>query len=202
MFNVKTFLRQAVLALALAGSSLAAMAGPVGFHVNVNTTGRTGAGWLDVMFNGSSVAPITATLRNFSGAFGAVTDEIQVSFNPDGSIGLVNMPDFGSYLKFDLNLGGSVGFDVLFSDDQSSDMIEGGSWLSIGLGDAGGVLGDPFGIVQFELKPGQGISVAGLDREFANVGPVAADLPEPADWLLVATGLALLGASLRRRMPR
>lgn len=202
MFNVKTFLRQAILALALAGSSLAAMAGPVGYHVNVNTSGRTGTGWLDFMFNGNSVAPITATLRNFSSAFGTVTDEIQVTFNPDGSIALVNMPDFGSYLKFDLNLGGDFGFDVLFSDDQSGDMIEGGSWLSIAVGEADNTFGDPTGIVQFELRPGQGLSVAVLDRDFASLGPIAADLPEPADWLLVATGLALLGASLRRRMPR
>jgi len=202
MFNVKTFLRQAVLALALAGSSLAAMAGPMGFHVNVDTRGRSGTGWLDVMFNGSSVAPITATLRNFSSPVGAVTDEFQVTFNPDGSIGLVNMPDIGSYLTFDLILGGSFGFDVLFSDDQSSDMTEGGSLLSIALGQGDEVLGDPFGIVQFELRPGQGIALPDPDRAFATVDRIAADLPEPADWLLVATGLALLGASLRRRMPR
>lgn len=202
MFNVKTFLRQAALALALAGSSLAAMAGPLGFHVNVDTNGRQGAGYLDLMFNTASTTPVTAILSNFSGDFGAPSIAEQVTINPDGSIVLANLPDFGSYLKFDVELGGAFGFDILFSDDQSADTGVDGSLLSIGLGDAGGVLGDPFGIVQFELKPGQGIGTPFADVEFAQVSELAAAVPEPSDWLLMATGLALLGASLRRRHTR
>jgi hypothetical protein len=38
--------------------------------------------------------------------------------------------------------------------------------------------------------------------DFATLGPVAAAVPEPADWLLMATGLALLGLTLRRRAAR
>lgn len=199
MFNVKTFLRQAALALALAGSSLAAMAAPVSFHVNVDTSGRSGVGALDLMFQTFGSTPVSATLSNFSSAPGAATMAEQVTFNPDGSIVLANLPDFGSYLKFDLNLGGVFGFDILFSDDQAMDVGAEDSMLSIGLYDAVGVLGDPFGIVRFELKPGQGIATPYADAEFAQVSALTAAVPEPSDWLLVATGLALLGASLRRR---
>lgn len=199
MFNVKTFLRQAALALALASSSLAALAGPIGFHVNVDTSGRSGPGFLDLMFNTSGSTPLTATLSNFSGAFGSAGTVEQVSFNPDGSVVLANLPDFGSYLMFDLSLGGAFGFDILFSDDQALELGDGGSLLSIGLGDDAGVLGDPFGIVQIELKQGQGLGTLYADAEFAQVSALAAAVPEPSDWLLMATGLALLGASLRRR---
>ncbi|VXB19938.1 NF038129 family PEP-CTERM protein [Massilia sp. 9I] len=202
MFNAKTFLRHAVLALALAGSSLAAMAAPISYHVNVDTSGRSGAGALDLMFQTFSSTPVSATLSNFSGAFGAVSLAEQVGFNPDGSIVLANLPDFGSYLKFDLNLGAAFGFDILFSDDQSLDAGSDGSTLSIGLYDANGALGDPFGIVRFDLTPGQGIGTPYQDADFAQVSELAAAVPEPSDWLLMATGLALLGASLRRRAPR
>lgn len=202
MFNIKTFLRQAALALALATSSLAAMAGPIGFHVNVDTNGRSGTGFLDLGFNTSGTTPLTAIISNFSGAFGAASIAEQVTFNPDGSIVLANLPDFGSYLKFDVSLGAAFGFDILFSDDQALDLGDGGSLLSIGLGDAIGVLGDPFGIVQIELKQGQGLGTVFADVEFAQVSELAAAVPEPSDWLLMATGLALLGASLRRRAPR
>ncbi|MCC2972060.1 NF038129 family PEP-CTERM protein [Massilia sp. IC2-476] len=199
MFNATTFLRQAALALLLATSSLAALAGPISYHVNVDTTGRTGAGALDLMFHTFSSTQVSATLSNFSGAFGAASVAEQVTFNPDGSIVLANLPDFGSYLKFDLSLGGAFGFDILFSDDQSLDTGAESSLLSIGLYDAAGVLGDPYGIVQFELTPGQGIGTPYADAAFAQVSEVAAAVPEPADWLLMGTGLALLGASLRRR---
>jgi len=199
MFNVKTFLRQAALALALASSSLAALAGPIGFHVNVDTNGRTGQGFLDLMFNTSGTTPLTASISNFSGAFGSPVIAEQVVFNPDGSFVLANLPDFGSYLRFDVSLGGAFGFDILFSDDQSMDLGDGGSLLSVGLGDADGVLGDPFGIVQIELRQGLGLGTLYADAGFAEVSAVTAAVPEPSDWLLMATGLALLGASLRRR---
>lgn len=200
MLNVKTFLRQAALALLLTTSSLAAMAGPLSFRVNVDTSGRSGVGALDLMFHTFGSTPVSATLSNFSSAPGTATVAEQVTFNPDGSVVLANLPDFGSYLKFDLSLGGAFSFDILFSDDQSLDTGLDSSLLSIGLYDAIGVLGDPYGIVQFELTPGQGIGTPYVDAEFAQVSALTAAVPEPSDWVLVATGLALLGASLRRRV--
>lgn len=202
MFNAKTFLRHATLALALACSSLAAMAGPVAFHVNIDTTGRSGPGFLDLMFSTSSSTLVTATVRNFTSPVGDVVAIEQVSENPDGSFGLANLPDLGSYLKFGMGLGGAFGFDVFFSDDQALDAGNGGSTLSIGLRDASGVLGEDDGIVKITLKQGTGAFREFTNAEFAQVDEIAAAVPEPSDWLLMATGLALLGARLRRRTPR
>ena len=126
---------------------------------------------IDMMFNGGSSTPVTATLRNFSGAFGSVLMAEQVGFNGDGSVDLANLPDLGAYLQYEVSLGGAFGFDIFFSDDLATDGAEGGSWFSVGLYDALGVLGDEFGIVSFELKPGEGIAAPYADEGFARRQP-------------------------------
>lgn len=204
MFNVKTFLRQAALALALASSSLVALAGPVSFHVDVDTSGRSGAAYLDLQFNSfPGASPVTATISNLTGMFGGVNEADQVVFNPDGSFTLANLPDLGSYLKLDLLLGGAFGFDILFSDDHSLDTGMDGSMLTVGLFDDIGAIGQDYGIVRFELAPGLGMLEPFADAEFAAVDPgTVADVPEPSDGVLMLTGLALLGLTLRRRSVR
>ena len=204
MLNVKTLLRQAALALALAGSSLAALAGPVSYHVNVDTSGRSGAAYLDLYFNAFPEASrVTATISNLTGMFGGVNEADQVVSNPDGSFTLANLPDLGSYLKLDLVLGGAFGFDILFSDDQSADTGTDGSTLTVGLFDDNGAIGQDYGIVRFELVPGLGMLEPIVDVGFAAVGPgPEADVPEPSDGLLMLTGLALLGLTLRHRSVR
>ena len=66
MFNIKTLLRQALLALALCGASLAAHADvlPASFRVTLNTAGLAGGGFLDMTFNGfGGSAGAVATCR-------------------------------------------------------------------------------------------------------------------------------------------
>lgn len=202
MFNVNTFLRQAALALALAGSSLAALAGPLSYHVNVDTSGRTGPAYLDLQFNAFPQASrVTATISNFTGMF-SLNEADQVEAYPDGSFVLANLPDLGSYLKLDVFLGGAFGFDILFSDDHSADTGMDGSMLTVGLFDDNGAIGQDYGIVRFELVPEQGMLAPFVDGAFAAVGPVAAEVPEPSDGVLMLTGLALLGLTLRRRSVR
>ena len=205
MFNFKTFLRQAAVALALASSSLAALADPISFHVDVNTTGLANGGFLDLQFGALTPAPAASvTFSNFTGGFGAVDFQSDdgVTFNPDGSVTLSNSPELGSLLSFGVGFGGMLGFDLLFSDDYSTVGGTDGSTLTIGLLDAGyGVIGDSYGIARFELVPGVGVD-ASADARFAAISPVAAAVPEPSDWLLMATGLGLLGLVLRRRSNR
>lgn len=208
MFNVKTFLRQAALALALAGSSLAAFAGPVSFHVQVDTTTLAGNGYLDLGLSGlDSAAPLTVTLSNFTGAFNGIDffDGV-VAFNPDGTFTLANAPTIGAYLAFHAAFGGVLGFDVLFSDDYASATGTDGSTLSVGLFGSDftpyGAVGGIDGIVtSIALSPGAAI-VADTALGLATVAPLAADVPEPSDWVLMATGLALLGLATRRRTTR
>jgi hypothetical protein len=203
MFNLTTFLRQAALALALAGSSLVALAGPVSYHVTVDTTGRTGAGYLDLMFNAfPDASVVTATLSNLTGNIVSVDESDRVNHHRDGSFNLANLPDLGSYLKFGVGFGGVFGFDILFSDDHSADAGPDGSTFTVGLFDANGAIGDPFGIVRFDLVPGAGMMEPAVDAGFAAVGPVMAAVPEPGNVMLMLTGLVLLGATLRRRMGR
>jgi hypothetical protein len=197
-------LRHAVLALALAGSSLAAMAAPISFHVDVNTTAQSGNGYLDLQFGALTSAPATTvTFSNFSAAVGAVDYlEGDVVINADGSFTLANLPGLGSLLSFNALFGGALGFDLAFSDDYSTEMGSDGSTLTIGLLDAGfAPIGAADGIARFELLPGVGVQTS-VVGDFAVIGPVATAVPEPADWLLMATGLVLLGLTLRRRAAR
>lgn len=199
MFNAMHFLRQAAAALVLATSSLAALAAPISFHVNVDTSTLADGGYLDLQFNGLLPATAaTATISNFSGAFGAADIFDNVVLNADGSFTLANGPDIGSYLSFNVGFGGLLGFDVLFSDDYSLDAGTDGSTLTVGLFNDAGALGSLDGIIaRFDLVPGLGVDAA-VTGDFATIGAVDADVPEPSDWMLMATGLALLGFTLRR----
>ena len=62
-------LRRAVLAALLAGSSSLALADPLSYHVEIDTSQFSGAGFLDFAFiAGNSPAPgASAVLSNFSG---------------------------------------------------------------------------------------------------------------------------------------
>lgn len=204
MYNVKTLFRHAVLALALAGSSLTAMAAPISFHVDVNTTTLTGNGYLDLQFSAlDSAPPATVTFSNFSGAVGGVDFfDGNVLFNPGGTFTLANLPGMGGLLSFNALFGGMLGFDLMFSDDYASATGTDGSTLTVGLlDDAFAPIGGDYGIARFELTPGVGV-VTSANGDFATIGPVVADVPEPAAWLLLATGLGLLGFMQRRRAAR
>lgn len=202
MFKVKNLLRHAVLALALVGSPFAALAAPVSFHVDLDTSTLSGPGYVDLQFGALTSAPMTTvTFTNFMGAFGAVDyADGNVVANANGSYTLGNLPDFGSLLSFNAMFGSRLAFDLAFSDDHASATGTDGSTLTIALLDAGfAPIGGTYGVAKFDLTPGSGVSSV-VNASFASVGPVVVnDVPEPSDLAMMFTGLALLGFTVSRR---
>jgi hypothetical protein len=199
MFNAKNILRQVLLAVALAGSAAAAMAGPTNYHVNVNTSGLNGTGSLDFFLSSNvSALPLTATLSNFSSDFGAVDPFYSGVYtdNLDGSFSLTNGSGY-NYLSRFLNLGGTVGFDVAFSGAFLDVAGSEGSTFSVALFDqTGSTVGDPSGIAIFDLAATSPTVINVVaERDLADVSVV----PEPSTALIMMTGLGLVGFTARRR---
>ncbi|MFM9437711.1 hypothetical protein ACFDR9_004801 [Janthinobacterium sp. CG_23.3] len=196
-------LRHLTLAVALAGAAAAAAAAP-GYHVEIDTSRFSGAGFLDFVFiPGNSGAPAaSATLRHVSGAFGGVVaQEGDVSGAVGGVLSLRN-GGFYNGLFQSIALGGQFSFDVEFGGAFQFADGGAGSTFGVGLLDASGAryLGNPGGnVVQFELMPAFGGAPAGVSGAvYGGVATIAA-VPEPGAWLMLSAGLALLGWGARRR---
>jgi hypothetical protein len=196
MLNFKNLLTRALLAFTLAAGAGAAVANPT-YHVDVDTSALGGvSGYLDfLIFGQDDTATTTATLSHFTGNFsgGVYSDGLASgSAATGGTVG-----SNGGYNELALwaGFGGKFGFDVSF--DQAADNI-GGAFLQVALLDAGFSYLAPTGndIAQFSLMPGQPVGLQASD--FARIS-IVSDVPEPADGMLMATGLALLGFTLRRR---
>ena len=199
-------LRRAVLAALLAGSSSLALADPLGYRVEIDTRQFSGAGFLDFAFiAGNSPAPgATATLSNFSGAFGALASQ---EGNVSGSLpGTLTFGNSGAYNDWfhNVTLGGKFGFNIVFGGDFLHTAGNAGTTFGVGLLDASGMayLGNVDGnLVQFELTPLNGFipaSIAG--STYAGIASISA-VPEASEWMMLTGGLALIGLALRRRQP-
>ena len=199
-------LRRAVLAALLAGSSSLALADPLGYRVEIDTRQFSGAGFLDFAFiAGNSPAPgATATLSNFSGAFGALASQ---EGNVSGSLpGTLTFGNSGAYNDWfhNVTLGGKFGFNIVFGGDFLHTAGNAGTTFGVGLLDASGTayLGNANGnLVQFELTPLNGgipASIAG--STYASIASISA-VPEASEWMMLTGGLALIGFALRRRQP-
>jgi hypothetical protein len=195
MLNFKNLLTRALLALSLAIGAGAAVAGPT-YHVDVNTAALAGAsGYLDFLIVGQGdTASTKATLSNFSGAF---SGDVYTDGAATGSTAGASVGSSGSLNEFALwaGFGGKFSFDLSF--EQAADELA-GALLQIALLDADFAYLAPTDtdVAQFNLTPGQPIGL--LPSGFATIS-VVSDVPEPADGMLMATGLALLGFTLRRR---
>jgi hypothetical protein len=188
--NPISIFSRALLALVLLAGAGAATAGPM-VHVALDTSGTAGDGYLQIdslPFGTNDV--LAATVSGFTGAF-------------DGAPELVNVTQEGGTFTFTsaafselfqaITLGGAFGFDVGF-DGLPTD--GGSTGLSVSLLDAAGDYLS-FQAAQISLVAGMPPIVA-ADSAFATVTAV----PEPAGWMLVVTGLALLAALQHRRVNR
>ena len=199
-------LRRAVLAALLAGSSSLALADPLGYHVEIDTSAFSGAGFLDFAFiAGNSPAPgASATLSNFSGAFGALeSQEGNVSGSVPGSLTFGNSGAYNDWFH-NVTLGGKFAFNIVFGGEFLNTAGNAGTTFGVGLLDASGTayLGNVNGnLLQFELTPltgGVPASIAG--STYASIASISA-VPEASEWMMLTGGLALIGFALRRRQP-
>ena len=194
MFNLKNLFARALLALMLVTGAGAASAGPT-YQVTIDTAGLSGTGMLDFAFLGlGSAGPATAYLSNFSGNYGEFWLEGDASGDRETGITLGNSEFFNDYLQT-VTLGSIFRFNVMFDVAAEGD----GMTLGVALYDEffTTYLGAEGNLVQFELTPGSGVTVAAAD----GVTRVA-EVPEPASMALMLAGLMLLGFSARQRRMR
>jgi hypothetical protein len=196
MFKMTSLLSRCVLALACLGGSAAALAGPT-YHVNVDSTSQgNAAGYLALSFLSlDPQSPLTATVSNWTGAFAGTG----IAYNDAAA-------DFGSHMLtigagtngylFDVGFGGMFGFDVSFDGDNAAYETS----FGVALSDLDGNYATGGDVANIVLGTSGPVQIS-ANAAYASVTPAAvgADVPEPADWALVMTGLGLMGFSLRRR---
>ncbi|MBZ2206843.1 NF038129 family PEP-CTERM protein [Massilia soli] len=202
MFNIQNLLRQAMLALVLCGASIAAhadvIAGSYRVTLNSNVAGAT---FLDMNFNGFDGAAVaTATISNLQGAFNGVDSTIGIVGELPG--GVFSIDNQGSnFLTHSITAGGLLSFDVVFSGAFMTDLGEFTSVFSAALLDADYMpLGNPEGDVIFSIAQlsAAGAAAVGIET-FGDAMVTVNAVPEPSELLLMLTGLALMGAMVRRR---
>lgn len=196
MFNMKTVITRALLALALVMGAGAASAGPT-YRVAIDSSDFAGtSGYLDLTFLGlGDAAPALATLSNFMGDFGADAFAEGDAWGDVGTgIVLGNGQGFNAFTQA-VNFGGRFSFDVRFMQGDIGDGTTFGVALINEAFDA--YLGADGNLVEIGLMPGTPDLLMAL-APIATINVV----PEPSELLLMLTGLALLGFMVQRRAQR
>jgi hypothetical protein len=202
--------RHSILALALVGVAAQAAADNQ-YHVVIDTTSLAGAGWLDLQFNpGQSTAPAAvAALTGLNGNFDTAQAAQLSGDVTSAASSTVNFGNSTSYNDFfrAVNLGSKFSFDVTFSGAFLTTPGNVGSVFGLALysGDQSSVLGNADAasgnVLKFDLTPAFGAGQFGsvsntvYDSTLITVSAV----PEPSEWMLMLSGIALLGLVARRR---
>ena len=201
MFNFKSLYTKALLALIFVTSASAAFAGPT-YRVSIDTAALAGngSGNLELVLGGNVPAANTiVTLSNFSGAFGTETERAgDLSGALPGQVAFTNSTGYELLVQA-VTFGGLFGFDVSFGGDYDS--IGGANGATFGLSLLNQDLDQylAFNFLSFEVTPAFGGAPAMVAVFADNALAAVAAVPEPSELLLLLTGLALMGLTLRRR---
>ena len=197
MTNLTQIFARSMLACSLAFGGAVAVAAPVTYHVAIDTRTVDSDALLNLSLSvGGNSNPVNATLSNFTGDYGAAYEWGGAVSGSVGNAVTLSNSAFDNFLTQFVVLGGLFGFDIMF-DVANSDP---GTLFTAGLylpEYAGFALGSD-NLVAISLAPDGSPSVSAASP-FANVTAITAEVPEPGQWLLMATGLLLLGATVRRR---
>lgn len=195
MTTLKSLLASSLLALTMACG--AALATPITYHVDLSTKSFSadGSGYLELSLAGPGTGvPTSAFISKLTGVGSGTTlfGDASAAANgftlraPDGA--LWQAVTFGGLLGFDLTLDlgdeGNDGsrFSLAFVNQDQTDYLTGS-------------------LLQIDLFAGAAPQIQGSDIVLITEGAGGGntDVPEPADWALVMTGLGLLGLMRRRR---
>lgn len=197
MFNIQKHLRHVVLAFGLAAASLTASATVLPtYHIGVADTATSGIAAIDFTFGSiDGAAPVTASLSHFAGTpLFELDRQGAVSGTDDFVIG-----NAGSYNDLYLGVDGPFAFDLNFSEGflGFGNIHDNNGFFSIVLYDSSGVaIGDPTGALNFSLS-NTGVAINQTSSLLSLTQVAAVAVPEPADWMLMLTGLVIVVSMTR-----
>lgn len=193
MHSMTTLFLRALLAFTIAVGAPAALAGPL-YRVSLDTATWAGTtGFLDLGLNsyGDTIDAV-ARVSNFSGDFLAeVRREGDVTGDAASGVTLGTRTGY-NFFDQAVNFGGLFSFDVEL-DSGSGNF---GTLFSVALINAAfdSYLGADLSLLTIDLVRAQAPLVTVYSPALIDV----AEVPEPAEWLLLGTGLVLLCVNRRR----
>lgn len=193
MATLKSLLTSSLLALTMACG--AALATPITYHVDLSTKSfAESSGYLELSLAGPGTGvPASAFISKLTGVG---SDTVLLGdASAAGKDFMLRAPDAALWQA--VTFGGLLGFDLTLDlGDEGND----GSRFAVAFVNQDQTAYLTGSVVQIDLFAGAAPQIQGSDIAHITEGAGGnTDVPEPADWALVMTGLGLVGLMQRRR---